>query len=140
VAAVTAPGFALRLSAQPAAHTGLILLVRGIHLDRSISLAVLTPSGEVVYGRVWWKPGQLNVEIAENSAFVEYASSLANANRAGSYPLVVRAIGVSGVVVQNGLGHYGAATRCEIREANGSGRFSQQMRVTLVSVPIEGSY
>jgi hypothetical protein len=139
---VAAPGFGPSVSAQPAAYTGLVILVSGTHLDRSISPAVLTPRGEVVYGRGWWKPGQLNVEIAERFGIVEYASSLATASRAGSYPLIVRAIGVSGpseswfktdVVITE-------RDAMRIREANGYGRFLQQMRVSLVSAPLEASY
>jgi len=142
VVLVAAPLFAPRVSAQPADYTGLIILVSGIHLDRSISPAVLTPRGEVVYGRGWWMPGQLNVEIAEKFGIVEYASSLAAVSRAGAHPLIVQAIGVSGppeswfktdVVITE-------RDAKRIREANGYGRFLQQMRVTLVSVPLEASY
>lgn len=134
-------GFAPRASAQSTAYTGLIIVVRGIHLDRSISPAVLTPSGEVAYGRSWWQPGRLNVDIAEKYGIVEYAPSLAAATRAGANPLIVRAVGVNGppqsffktdVVITE-------RDALRIREADGYSRFLQQMRVTLVSVPL-GTY
>src|SRR5579864_573520 len=126
---VGAVGFAPRASAQPAAYTGLVVVVGGIHLDRSISPAVLTPRGEVVYGRGWWKPGQLSVEAAERYGIVEYAPSVSAATRAGAHPLVVRAIGVSGpsqsifrtdVVITERDAQL-------IRDANGRGKFLQRM-------------
>jgi hypothetical protein len=138
---VAASGFAPRASAQPAAYTGLVIVVRGIHLDRSISPAVLTPRGEVVYGRGWWKPGQLNVEAAEKYGIVEYASSLRGASRAGTHPLVVRAIGVSGPPQSTFKTDVVISERdaMRIREANGRFRFLQQMHVSLVSAPLEAS-
>lgn len=136
---VAASGFTPRVSAQPAAYTGLVIVVRGIHLDRSISPAVLTPRGEIVYGRGWWKPGQLSVETAERYGIVEYASSIAAATRAGSHPLIVHALGVSGPPQSSFKTDVVITERdaMRIREANGYGRFLQQMRVTLVSAPIE---
>jgi hypothetical protein len=132
-------GHAPRASAQPAAFTGLIIVVPGRHLDRSISPAVLTPRGEVVYGRGWWKPGQLNLELAERYGIVEYAPSLATARRAGAHPLIVRAIGVSGPP-QSSLKTDVVVTEQDARrihEANARNRFLQQMHVSLVSAPIE---
>jgi hypothetical protein len=134
--------FVPRATAQPAAYTGLIIIVRGVHLDRSISPAVLAPRGEVVYGRGWWKPGQLNVEVAERYGIVEYASSLRTASRAGAHPLVVYAIGVSGPSESTFKTDVVISERDarRIREANGRFRFLQQMRVSLVSGPAEVSY
>lgn len=132
--------FAPRASAQPAAYTGLVILVPGIRLDRSISPAILSARGEVVYGRGWWRPGQLNLEIAERYGIVEYAPSLATATRAGANPLVVRAIGVSGPPASTFKTDVVISERDArlIREADGYGRFLQQMRVTLVSGPFAG--
>jgi hypothetical protein len=138
-ALVGASAVAPRVSAQPVAYTGLIVVVPGIHLDRSISPAVLTPRGEVVYGRGWWKPGQLSVDAAERYGIVEYAPSVSAATRAGAHPLVVRAIGVSGppqsifrtdVVITE-------RDALLIHDANGRGKFLQRMHVSLVSAPIE---
>jgi hypothetical protein len=135
---VAASGSAPRASAQPAAYTGLVIVVRGVHLDRSISPAVLSARGDVIYGRGWWKPGQLNVEIAEKYGIVEYAPSLADATRAGARPLVIHAIGVSGPPESSIRTDVVISERdaMRIREANGYGRFLQQMRVTFVNVPL----
>jgi hypothetical protein len=136
--AVTAPGLAPRASAQPGAYTGLVVVVRTIHLDRSISPAVLTPAGEIVYGRGWWKPGQLNDEFAEHYGIVEYAPSLAAASRAGARPLVVFAIGVSGPVLSNFKTDVVVSDEdaLRIRDANTRSRFLQQMRVAFVNQPM----
>jgi len=135
---VGAVGFAPRASAQPAAYTGLVVVVGGIHLDRSISPAVLTPRGEVVYGRGWWKPGQLNLDVAEKYGIVEYAPSLTAVRRAGAHPLVVRAIGVSGPAQSTFKTDVVVSERdaLRIREANARYRFLQHMHVSLVSAPL----
>ncbi|MHB8733209.1 MAG: hypothetical protein ACYDAB_15655 [bacterium] len=135
---VAAPGFAPRASAQPGAYTGLVIVVRTIHLDRSISPAVLTPAGEIVYGRGWWKPGQLNDEFAEHYGIVEYAPSLEGASRVGPRPLVVFAIGVSGPVLSNFKTDVVVSDEdaLRIRDANTRSRFLQQMRVAFVNQPM----
>jgi hypothetical protein len=135
---VAAPGFAQRASAQPGAYTGLVIVVRAVHLDRSISPAVLTPAGEVVYGRGWWKPGQLNADVAERYGIVEYAPTLAAATRVGPRPLIVYAIGVSGPALSNFKTDVvvSAGDALRIREANGRSRFLDQMRVALVNQPL----
>ncbi|HEV2440297.1 MAG TPA: hypothetical protein VGX97_09565 [bacterium] len=135
---VVAPGLAQRASAQPGAYTGLVIVVRAIHLDRSISPAVLTPAGEIVYGRGWWKPGQLNADFAEHYGIVEYAPSLVAASRAGPRPLIVYAIGVSGPVLSNFKTDVVVSTEDAllIRDANTRSRFLQQMRVAFVNQPV----
>jgi len=132
---VVAPGFVQRASAQPGAYTGLVIVVRAIHLDRSISPAVLTPTGEIVYGRGWWKPGQLNDEFAEQYGIVEYVPSLETASRVGPRPLVVFAIGVSGPVLSNFKTDVVVSDEdaLRIRDANTRSRFLQQMRVAFVN-------
>ena len=137
-ALVAAPGFAQRASAQPGSYTGLVIVVRAVHLDRSISPAVLTPAGDIVYGRGWWKPGQLNADLAEKYGIVEYAASPAAATRVGPRPLVVYAIGVSGPTLSNFKTDVVVSEQdaLRIRAANGQSRFLQQMRVALVSQPL----
>jgi hypothetical protein len=137
-ALVAAPGFAQRASAQPGSYTGLVIVVRAIHLDRSISPAVLTPAGEIVYGRGWWKPGQLDEDFAEHYGIVEYAPSLVAASRAGARPLIVYAIGVSGPVLSNLTTDVVVSDEdaLRIRDANVRSRFLQQMRVAFVNQPM----
>lgn len=137
-ALVVTPGLAQRASAQTGAYTGLVIVVRAIHLDRSISPAVLTPAGEIVYGRGWWKPGQLNDEFAERYGIVEYAPSLDAASRVGRRPLVVFAIGVSGPVLSNFKTDVVVSDEdaLRIRDANVHSRFLQQMRVAFVNQPM----
>lgn len=137
-ALVVAPGLAQRASAQPGAYTGLVIVVRAIHLDRSISPAVLTPAGEIVYGRGWWKPGQLNADFAEHYGIVEYAPSVLTASRAGSRPLVVYAIGVSGPTLSTFKTDVVVSDEdaLRIRDANMRSRFLQQMRVAFVNQPM----
>jgi hypothetical protein len=122
-------------AAQAGPYTGLVIMLRGIRLDRSISPAVVTPAGDVVYGRGWWKPGQLDTEFAERFGIVEYVPSLANVTRVGPRPLMVEALSVSGpslslvrtdVVISD-------ADALTIRQANRQSRFLQQMRVAFVS-------
>jgi hypothetical protein len=137
-ALVVTPGLAQRAAAQPGSYTGLVIVVRAVHLDRSISPAVLTPAGEIVYGRGWWKPGQLNDDFAEHYGIVEYAPSLAAANRAGPRPLIVYAIGVSGPVLSNFKIDVVVSDEdaLRIRDANARSRFLQQMRVAFVNQPM----
>jgi len=137
-ALMVAPGLAQRASAQTGAYTGLVIVVRAIHLDRSISPAVLTPTGEIVYGRGWWKPGQLNADFAEHYGIVEYAPSLVAANRAGPRPLIVYAIGVSGPMLSNFKTDVVVSNEDAllIRDANTRSRFLNQMRVAFVNQPV----
>lgn len=120
-------------------YTGLIVLVRGVHIDRSMSPAILTPSGQIVYGRGWWKPGQLSVEVADGKGIVEYAPSIQEARRAGSQPLVVEAIGVTGPALSNFntdviVSEQDAA---EIRTANARARFLERLQVDFVALPAQ---
>ena len=137
-ALVVASAFTQPASAQPGAYTGLVIVVRAVHLDRSISPAVLTPAGEVVYGRGWWKPGQLNDEFAEHYGIVEYAPSLTAAGRGGPRPLIVYAIGVAGPVLSNFKTDVVVSDEdaLRIRDANVRSRFLQQMRVAFVNEPV----
>ncbi len=134
-ALVVAPGLAKGASAQPATYTGLVIVVRAIHLDRSISPAVLTPAGQIIYGRGWWKPGQLNDDFAEHYGIVEYAPTPGAANRVGPRPLVVFAIGVTGPVLSNFKTDVVVSDEdaLRIRDANTRSRFLQQMRVAFVN-------
>lgn len=134
-ALIAGSGFAQRASAQSGAYTGLVIVVRSIHLDRSISPAVLTPEGQIIYGRGWWKPGQLNDDFAEHFGIVEYAPTPELANRVGPRPLVVFAIGVTGPVLSNFKTDVVVSDEdaLRIRDANTRSRFLQQMRVALVN-------
>jgi len=119
------------------AYTGLVILVEGVRLDRSMSPAVLTPEGDIVYGRGWWKPGQFDPDLANNVGIVGYASGTGTDSRAGAHPLVVHAIGVSGpplstfktdVVVSD-------EDAARIRDANAHGHFLEQLHVDIVVQP-----
>ena len=137
-ALVAAPGLAQRASAQPGTYTGLVIVVRAIHLDRSISPAVITPAGQIIYGRGWWKPGQLNDDFAERYGIVEYVPTPEAANRVGPRPLVVFAIGVTGPVLSNFKTDVVVSDEdaLRIRDANTRSRFLQQMRVAFVNQPM----
>ncbi len=128
-----APGVANAASG----YTGLVIVARVAHLDRSMSPAVLTPNGQVVYGRGWWKPGQLNADLANARGIVEYAPSTLAAKRAGPRPLVVAAIGISGpplstfktdVIVSE-------ENARRIRAANTQARFLERLQVVIVVEP-----
>jgi hypothetical protein len=120
-----------------AQYTGLVIVVKGMRLDRSMSPAVLTPRGEVVYGRGWWRPGEVSQEFANRHGVVGYPSSRATARRAGPRPLVIMAIGVSGppqsefktdVIISEEDAE-------RIRAANASSRFLERFLVDIVAEP-----
>jgi len=121
--------------AAPGAFTGLIVVVDGVHLDRSMSPAVLTPEGQVVYGRGWWKPGQISQELADDYGIVGYAATAGGPDsRAGSNPLIVHAVGVSGPPESNFktdviISDEDAA---KIQAANAQGHFLDQLHVDIV--------
>lgn len=122
----------------PGPYTGLIVVVDGAHLDRSMSPAVLTPEGQVVYGRGWWKPGQISQELADDYGIVGYSASAgAPDSRAGSNPLIVHAVGVSGppesdfktdVIISD-------EDAAKIQAANAEGHFLDQLHVDIVVNP-----
>lgn len=122
---------------QPGGFTGLVVVVRGVHLDRSMSPAILTPDGQVVYGRGWWRPGEFDADVANREGIVGYASSMNGAVRAGAHPLVVNAIGVEGPPMSNFKTDIvissDDATR--IREANSASGFLQRLQVDIVLQP-----
>jgi hypothetical protein len=114
--------------------TGLVVVVKGLRLDRSMNPAVLSLSGEVLYGRGWWKPGELNQEIANQLGVVGYPATIQTARRGGIRPLVVAAVGVSGpplssVKTDVVVGEEDAA---RIRAANAKGKFLERLAVDFV--------
>jgi len=118
-------------------YTGLIVVVQGAHLDRSMSPAILTPEGSVVYGRGWWQPGTISQELANAVGIVGYSPAPGTDSRAGSNPLVVYAIGISGppqsnfktdVVISD-------ADAAKIRDANAAAGFLEQLKVDIVVGP-----
>jgi hypothetical protein len=127
-----------RLPQPPAENwTGLVVVVRGVHLDRSMSPAILTPDGGVVYGRGWWRPGQFDADVANRHGIVGYASSMDGAVRAGPRPLVVQAIGVSGPPLSNFKTDIVISPddAARIRAANEGGRFLEGLQVDIVVEP-----
>jgi hypothetical protein len=122
---------------QPGVFTGLVIVVRGVHLDRSMSPAVVTPDGQVVYGRGWWKPGQFDPDVANREGIVGYASSADGAVRSGDHPLVVNAIGVEGPPMSNFKTDVVISPddAARIREANASGHFLERLQVDIVLEP-----
>jgi len=117
-----------------AEYTGLVVVVKGMRLDRSMSPAVISRNGEIIYGRGWFRPGSIDPDYVVERGIVGYASSIQKATRAGPRPLVVRAIGVSGpprsefktdVVVSE-------ADAQKIRTANEKGRFLERFAVDIV--------
>ena len=124
--------------AAPVAYTGLIVVVDGVHLDRSMSPAVLTPEGEVVYGRGWWKPGQISQELANNYGIVGYSATAGGGDsRAGSNPLIVHAVGVSGPPLSNFKTDVVISDEdaARIQAANAEGHFLDQLHVDIVVTP-----
>ncbi len=132
------PGFTPSVlpAPTPGAYTGLIVVVRG-RLDRSMSPAVLTPTGEAVYGRGWFKPGTISQELANQQGIVGYSSSPGSASRAGARPLVVYAIGTSGPPLSNFKTDVIVSSEdaARIRDANAQGRFLEQLQVDIVVQP-----
>ena len=132
------PGFSSLPVPPPAApdsFTGLIVVVDGVHLDRSMSPAVLTPEGQVVYGRGWWKPGQISQELADDYGIVGYAATTGGPDsRAGSNPLIVHAVGVSGPPQSNFKTDViiSDADAAKIQAANAQGHFLDQLHVDIV--------
>jgi len=122
---------------QPGVFTGLIVVVRGVHLDRSMSPAILTPDGQVVYGRGWWKPGQFDADVANDRGIVGYSSSIEGATRSGEHPLVVNAIGVEGPPMSNFKTDIVISPddAARIREANAGGGFLERLQVDIVLEP-----
>lgn len=118
-------------------YTGLVVVVRGVHLDRSMSPAILTPDGAIVYGRGWWRPGQFDADLANRRGIVGYASSMTGAVRAGPHPLVVQAIGVSGPPLSNFKTDIVISSddAARIRAANDGGRFLEGLQVDIVVEP-----
>ena len=135
------PGFSSLPVPPPAApdsFTGLIVVVDGVHLDRSMSPAVLTPEGQVVYGRGWWKPGQISQELADDYGIVGYAATTGGPDsRAGSNPLIVHAVGVSGPPQSNFKTDViiSDADAAKIQAANAQGHFLDQLHVDIVVSP-----
>ncbi|MHB8730948.1 MAG: LPP20 family lipoprotein [bacterium] len=122
---------------QPGGFTGLVVVVRGVHLDRSMSPAILTPDGQVVYGRGWWRPGEFDADLANRQGIVGYSSSMDGAVRAGGHPLVVNAIGVEGPPMSNFKTDIVISPddAARIRDANSGGKFLEQLRVDIVLQP-----
>jgi hypothetical protein len=118
-------------------YTGLVVVVRGAHLDRSMSPAILTPDGGIVYGRGWWRPGEFDADLANRRGIVGYASSMNGAVRAGPHPLVVEAIGVSGPPLSNFKTDIVISPddAARIRAANEGGRFLEGLQVDIVVEP-----
>lgn len=114
--------------------TGLMIVVRGFRLTRSMAPAVLTSGGEVVYGRGWWKPGTVSPDVFINHGIVGYAHSIETARRSGSRPLVVTAVAVSGP--PQSLAKIDVLVSDEdaerIRAANAKGRFLERFAVDFV--------
>lgn len=123
--------------AQPGGFTGLVVVVRGVHLDRSMSPAILTPDGQVVYGRGWWRPGEFDADVANRQGIVGYASTMSGATRSGGHPLVVNAIGVSGPSLSNFKTDIVISPddAARIRDANSGGRFLERLQVDIVVEP-----
>jgi hypothetical protein len=123
--------------ALPGGWTGLVIVVRGAHLDRSMSPAIVTPDGQVVYGRGWWRPGEFDADVANRTGIVGYAYSIRGAVRAGGRPLVVHAIGVQGPP----LSHFktdiviSPDDAARIRAANAETRFLERLQVDIVLEP-----
>jgi hypothetical protein len=122
---------------QPGGFTGLVVVVRGVHLDRSMSPAILTPDGQVVYGRGWWRPGEFDADVANRQGIVGYAYSMDGAVRAGPHPLVVNAIGVEGPPMSNFKTDIVISPddAARIREANSASGFLQRLQVDIVLEP-----
>lgn len=121
----------------PGGFTGLVVVVRGVHLDRSMSPAILTPDGQIVYGRGWWRPGEFDADLANRQGIVGYSYSMDGAVRAGAHPLVVNAIGVEGPPMSNFKTDIVISPddAARIRAANADSRFLERLQVDIVLEP-----
>jgi hypothetical protein len=113
-------------SSDPDAYTGLIIDARDLPLQRSMSVRVLSKSGEVLYPHPDHLP---DIGFVQDHGMADYVTDNGNRKRAGKKPLEVAAIDVSSggndVVVNE-------ETADLIREANKSGKFLWRWAVSIL--------
>lgn len=108
-------------------YTGLIVDARDLSLERTMSPRILDEDGHVLYPDPKHVPG---MDTLQDKGMASYDSSEENARRAGSHPLVVHAIDVSGsghddLIVSN-------ETADQIRAANRRNHFLSRWAVSIL--------
>ncbi|MBI4279592.1 MAG: LPP20 family lipoprotein [Armatimonadetes bacterium] len=111
-----------------AGHTGLVVVVRGLGAQRSMTPRLVTVSGEVVYGQ--WSPGQVDPDFALRHGVAGFPRAVDLSRRGGARPLVVHAISVRGAARTDIVISDEDAAR--IRQANQAGRFLDRFLVDIV--------
>ncbi len=72
---------------QPVTYTGVIVDCRGLGLQRVMSPVIQNETGEIIYG-----DKDLDFDKITEIGMAEYATEIESTSRAGSHPLIVRAI------------------------------------------------
>lgn len=109
-------------------YTGLIVVVRGVAAQRSMTPRLVTSAGEVVYGV--WKPGEVDPEYAIKVGVAGYPVSVSRSRRGGARPLIIEAVGVAGPARTDIVIREEDALR--VRQANAVGRFLERFQVDIV--------
>lgn len=108
-------------------YTGLLIDARDLALERTMSPRILDEDGNVLYPN----PGHVpSIDYLEDRGMASYDSSEESARRAGSHPLVARAMDVAGaghddLVVSN-------ETAARIRAADRRNRFLSRWAVSIL--------
>lgn len=71
-------------------YTGVIVDCRGLDLRRAMSPVIQAENGKIIYG-----DKDLDFDKINEIGMAEYATDIHSATRAGSKPLIVRAVGLS---------------------------------------------
>lgn len=111
-------------------RTGLVIDCRGMGIQRCMAPQVVTESGEVVY------PDRKNlpsVDYMEETGMASYVCDLSNAKRAGSNPIVVKALSVAGAAKQTAV--IADADGKSILAEERGGKFLAKYKVTFLMDP-----
>lgn len=71
-------------------YTGVIIDCRGLDLQRAMSPVIKDENGKIIYG-----DKNLDFDKINEIGMVSYATNMHETSRAGSHPLIVRAIGLT---------------------------------------------
>lgn len=116
------------VKSERAAYTGLILDASDLKVERSMSPRILDEEGQVVYPDPKHLP---DIDYVQDHGMMNYDSSVETAKRAGSSPLIVKALKTAGyagsdIVVSN-------EAAAQIREANSTSKFLWKWAVSVLS-------
>lgn len=114
--------------AVTAPATGLVIDLGTKNMEAAMSIRVLAPNGDVIYGEFPELSAESTAQLIDMGT-ASFASNWSEATaRAGGTPLVVRATSVGGADIQ-----IDQASADLIRHANASGKFLEQLKVAVIS-------